>query len=218
MKLKSYWLIVICLLTVLIALWLVGATKAGYINNYLNIEFLKPSESKTKNVIEKNVIENNNEAITAKKKSMDATKCPFPISDYNNLSQGEKNKLSMSLTGFMNSVSVQKEKCSDYFSIIEPLLSKGEDVGKISYLFNSNEIRFFVQAFSKRLVTATSTPPTFFHGYPAIKGPTSFGSKEEMYAFYYLNLNLSEFIELIKNNEIASIDFMFPVSNHSELF
>ncbi len=224
MKLKSSWFIVVCFVIILISLLLMGATKTGYINNYLNIDFLnnKNSESIVKKIMTseaeiKYVIENNDETVSVKKKSMDAVDCPFPISDYEALSQDEKNKLSLNLAGFMNLISTQREKCSDYFFIIDPLLPKDGYTGRILYYFNANKIIFRVKAVSNRLVTSTSTPPTFL-GHVAIKVPASFGAKNSIYLFYYLKLNPKEFIELIKNTEIVSIDFMPVESTQVETF
>ena len=64
------------------------------------------------------------------KDAMDKMECPFPLIGYNELLDEEKIKLSPKLNGLLLSLSVKKQKCSDYFSDI-----KYHSTAKQSYNF-----------------------------------------------------------------------------------
>lgn len=151
------------------------------------------------------------------KEMMDKMECPFPLIGYNELTNEEKIKLSPKLNGLLSSLSVTKQKCSDYFPEIkylwqetEPEKRQPNSSAPLVYIHN-DKILIIINAFSSTPVTTTSTAPTYMDdrlnsNNKPIVVTSKFGVPSDTYLFYSLNKTPTEIIKMAKDNNIASID------------
>lgn len=191
--------------------------KVGFIDSYFKLNILNYSEQeyssliggqdftpdldKDKQYVEKQVTQYlNNE------------KCPLPIIGYNELSDGEKNKITPSLNYILKKLSEQKQNCSDYGPELIPLLVYSEKaalpgnsnfISPLLSLDSGKELTFLAKVTSSQLITATSTPPTYFN-----TKANSWPSKSGTYLFYGLRLNLDQVIILARDKNISSIEIL----------
>ena len=151
------------------------------------------------------------------KDALDKMECPFPLIGYNELLDEEKIKLSPKLNGLLLSLSVKKQKCSDYFSDIKYLWQETElekrqfDTSAPLIYINNDKIFIIINAFSSIPATTTSTAPTYIDDRSgsarrAIAVPSKFRGPEDTYKFYSLNKIPTEIIKMAKDNNIASIE------------